>query len=101
MAGRKFSPVTPLSKFWTEISVSKGTGNKIKESDPDFPRDELVQVGANRLGITDRGKARYQRVLMQRAKQPRPISKNLDSKAAAARSVEVRKAAARARAEAA
>jgi hypothetical protein len=96
MTTRRFSPVTPLRTFFFEIGVSTATGKKLVKSDPDFPRDELVQVagfGAQpRIGITQRGKDRYQQTLADRAKQPRVVSPNLrDPRAAAARSVEVRR----------
>ena len=101
MSRKQFSPVTPLPTFWIELGISRATGKKIEKNDPDFPLDELVQVGGfgaqPRLGITERGKQRYQQVLAERAArviaQPRPISPNLaHPRAAAAKSVEVRRA---------
>ncbi|HSS71062.1 MAG TPA: hypothetical protein VLQ46_10485 [Casimicrobiaceae bacterium] len=95
---RKFSPITSLTKFYAELDVSSATGKKIEKSDPDFPRDEIVQVGANRRAITERGKEKYLAVLALRAKEPRAISPNLsDPRGAAAKSVAVRRAKASAR----
>jgi hypothetical protein len=101
MSLRKFSRVTPLSAFWVELAVSRATGNTIEKSDPAWPHDEIVQIGQNRRGITERGKAIYQRALMERAKQPRPVSKNLDARVAAAASIEKRREKAKAKRRAA
>jgi hypothetical protein len=102
MTTKRFSPVTPLTKFFAEIGISAATGKKRVKCDPDFPVDELVQIGGfadqPRFGITLRGKLRYQIKLAERAKQPRAVPTNLrDPKGAAARSIEVRRAKAAAR----
>ena len=98
---KKFSPVTPLSVYWTELGVSLATGKKRLTRDPDFPRNELVQVGVNRLGITLRGKSIYQQVLAERAMhamRSHAVPSNLgDPRRAAAKSAEVRRRNAEAR----
>ena len=105
MATKRFSPVKPLRDRARENGVSISTFKKWLREDW-FPRDELVQVGGFgdhvRLGLTDRGQERVQRVLAERAAQviaqPRPLSPNLsDPRKAAARSVAVRQRRAAAR----
>ena len=102
---KRFSPVKPLRDRARENGVSISTFKKWLREDW-FPRDELVQVGGFgdhvRFGLTDRGQERVQQVLAERAArviaQPRRISPNLaNPKAAAARSVQVRRAKAGAR----
>lgn len=89
---KKFSPVTPLGRFWQELAISAANGKARVTADPDFPRDEVVQIAINRRGITERGKERYLQVLAERAKEPRPVPQNLsDPRGAAAKSAAVRR----------
>jgi hypothetical protein len=93
----KLVPVIPLPQYWKLLAVSLSQGKKFL-NDPEFPRDGLVKIGANRLGIREDSAADFQLVLQRRAHEPRSVSVNLSNpKAAAAKSVEVRRAKAKAR----
>jgi hypothetical protein len=98
---KRFSPVKSIRTRAEQFEVCVTTF-KSWMKDPEFPTDELLQIGGfadqPRLGLTDRGAERWQQVLLERAKQPRRVSPNLaNPKAAAARSVEIRRAKAAAR----
>jgi len=92
---KRFSPVKSIRTRADQFDVCVATF-KLWMKDPEFPVDEIVQTGGfadqPRFGLTDRGAERWQQVLLKRAKQPRRVSPNLaNPKAAAARSVEVRR----------
>ena len=101
MPERKFSPVKPLRARAAEFGVSFATFKSRIANDPEFPTDEIVQIGGfgdqPRLGLTDRGAAKYQKILAERARRPHRAPENLgDPRGAAAKSVLVRRAKAQA-----
>jgi hypothetical protein len=91
------SRVIPLRELATMYAVSRATLAKWRATDPAFP--ELIQVGTNRYGVRESDAITYQTALAARAaKRAREVPANLrDPHAAAARSVEVRRAKAAAR----